>query len=192
MFHDACRCITVVCYTVKVTLFAFSWLGCDFPEGYPMTITVFRHKICHKIWLITKRPKLAWMSEAASVDGKKSVSRRLSRSRSQHEGRFTEISRQRATSVAPAVSDWSCNFDPVRLLRLIIGFVISYVHQENMFQAGFLFLWPTHGHAHLVQVLLLSIKTTPRYLPPSSSTWWPCQETDFWWQQWIWTRVECI
>lgn len=98
MFHDACRCITAVRCTVKVTLRASSWLGCDFPEGYPMTITVFRHKICHRIWLITKRSKLAWMSEATSVDSKKSDSRRLSHSRSQHEGRFTQISRQRATS----------------------------------------------------------------------------------------------
>lgn len=33
------------------------------------------------------------------------------------------------------------------------------------------FLWPTHGHAHLVQVLLLSFKTSPLYLLPSSATW---------------------
>lgn len=98
MFHDAWRCITAVCNAVKVTLCTFSRLGRDFPGGYPMTITVFRHKICRKIWLITKRSKPAWMSEATNVDGKKSVSRRLWRSRSQHDGRFTEISKQRATS----------------------------------------------------------------------------------------------
>lgn len=155
MFHDACRCITAVCNAVKVTLCAFSWLGCDFPEGYPMTITVFRHKVCHEIWLITKRSKLAWMSEATSIDSRKSVSRRLSRSRSQHEGRFTEISKQRATSAGLDMQkcENAQRRQTVKLLqrspadlvililfvfsRLIIGFVICYVRQENMFQADF-------------------------------------------------------
>lgn len=105
-----------------------------------MTITVFRHQIHHNSWLITQRSKPAWMSEATSVDGKKSVSRQLSRSCSQHEGRFTEISKQWATS-------WRCKRrrSCSSGLWLILSFwsrlfieindwlVICYVHQETCF-----------------------------------------------------------
>lgn len=86
------------------------------------------------------------MSEATSVDSKKSVSRRLSRSRSHHEGKVKE------SKVVPAVSGWSCNFYPVCLFVEINYWLCNLLcpsgEHVSCLSSGFIFWFYTNNHCH--------------------------------------------